>query len=171
MLRELIVSNKHLRIIRNDLMDRYRSTKYQIRISKDKLINNSDLNSKEPDKLLTEKGIKEKYEYIKKKNSSIIDLHPFEDNAPLVSLLILNKNGYTHLKRLFKNFIENIQYPNLEIIIVDNASTDNSLNYLQKISSTGIHPCHEPRGAGARQEEKGPCQLLRLPESARKACG
>ena len=67
MLRELIVSNKHLRIIRNDLMDRYRSTKYQIRISKDKLINNSDLNSKEPDKLLTEKGIKEKYEYIKKK--------------------------------------------------------------------------------------------------------
>ena len=36
-LRQLIVSNKHLRIIRNDLKDRYRSTKYQIRITKGKL--------------------------------------------------------------------------------------------------------------------------------------
>ena len=134
-LRQLIVSNKHLRILRNDLKDRYRSTKYKIRIAKGKLITKPDLNSKEPGKILTEKEIKEKYEYIKKKNSSLIDLHPFKDNAPLVSIIILNKNGYTHLKRLFKNFIENIQYPNYEIIIVDNASTDNSLNYLNKISN------------------------------------
>ncbi len=135
-LRRLIVSNKHLRIIRNDFKDRYRSTKYQIRITKGKLINNPDLNRKEPVKILTEKEVNEKYEYIKKKNLSIIDLHPFKDNAPLVSIIINNKNGYTHLKRLFKNFLENISYPNYEIIIVDNASTDNSINFLNTISNS-----------------------------------
>ncbi|MGP8188300.1 MAG: hypothetical protein ACLQG5_00030, partial [Methanobacterium sp.] len=102
-LRQLIVSNKHLRILRNDLKDRYRSTKYQIRVTKGKLIHDTNLNSKEPGKILTIEEVKEKFEYIKNKNLSNIDLHRFEDDAPLVSIIILNRNGCTHLKRLFKN--------------------------------------------------------------------
>ena len=109
-LRQLIVSNKHLRIIRNDFKDHYNSSKYQIRHVKDKLINYPDLrNSKEPEILLTQDEISGKYEYIKNKNLSLIDLHPFADNAPLVSIIILNKNGFIQLKRLFKDFEETIQ--------------------------------------------------------------
>ena len=135
-LRQLIVSNKHLRIIRNDFKDHYNSSKYQIRHVKDKLINYPDLrNSKEPEILLTQDEISGKYEYIKNKNLSLIDLHPFADNAPLVSIIILNKNGFIQLKRLFKDFEETIQYPSYEIILVDNASTDNSISFLKELSN------------------------------------
>jgi GT2 family glycosyltransferase len=53
---------------------------------------------------------------------------------PLVSILILNRNGIEHLERLFLNFEKNLIYKNYEIIIVDNGSTDESLIFLEKIS-------------------------------------
>ncbi len=134
-LRELIVSNKHLRIIRNDFKDYYYSTKYRIHSMKFKLTYTDLRNNKEPEIILTKEEINEKYEYIKNKNLSLINLHPFEDNAPLISIIILNRNGYTHLKRLFKDFEENIQYPSYEIILMDNASTDKSRSFLKKLSN------------------------------------
>jgi GT2 family glycosyltransferase len=53
---------------------------------------------------------------------------------PLVSILILNRNGIEHLERLFLDFEKNTLYNNYEIIIVDNGSTDESLMFLEKIS-------------------------------------
>jgi GT2 family glycosyltransferase len=46
--------------------------------------------------------------------------------SPLVSVVILNYNGEKYLKRCL-NSVFSAEYPNFEVIIVDNASTDSSL--------------------------------------------
>lgn len=84
---------------------------------------------------LTEDQINEKIDEIANKNRDLIKLHNFDDDSPLVSIIILNRNGIKHLERLFENFVENIQYPSYEVIVVDNASKDNSLKFLDKLSS------------------------------------
>ena len=56
------------------------------------------------------------------------------DSEPLVSIIILNRNGIRHLKRLFDNFDEKTNYSNYEIIVVDNASSDDSLSYLKSLT-------------------------------------
>ena len=53
---------------------------------------------------------------------------------PLVSIIILNRNGLNHLKRLFKDFDAKTNYSNYEIIVVDNASTDESVSYLKSLN-------------------------------------
>lgn len=80
-----------------------------------------------------EKEIEEKYKQIIHKTVSNVDLYSFKEDAPLVSIIILNNNGLSHLQRLFKNFKENIQYPHYEILVVDQASHDGSINFLKKI--------------------------------------
>lgn len=53
------------------------------------------------------------------------------ESTPLVSIIVLTRNGLQHLMRLFDGVAENTLYPNIEIIVVDNASTDESLAYLE----------------------------------------
>lgn len=77
----------------------------------------------------------EKYQSILNKNRQLLKLKKF-DFEPLISIIILNRNGLDHLKRLFKDFKEKTGYQNFEIIIVDNASNDGSLAFLDKLSST-----------------------------------
>lgn len=48
-----------------------------------------------------------------------------------VAVVILNYNGVRWLQKFLPNVIANTTYNNAEIIIADNASTDNSLHYLQ----------------------------------------
>ena len=55
------------------------------------------------------------------------------DEEPLVSIIILNRNGLNNLKCLFKDFDAKTNYSNYEIIVVDNASTDESVNYLKSL--------------------------------------
>ena len=71
-------------------------------------------------------------------NLKKINLKDFNKDVPLVSIIILNKDGINHLKRLFKDFKENIQYPNYELIVVDNASSDESVEFLEKINDIPI---------------------------------
>ncbi len=52
---------------------------------------------------------------------------------PLVSIIILTRNGLNHLKRLFTDFDEKTNYSNYEIIVVDNASSDESVSYLKSL--------------------------------------
>lgn len=66
-------------------------------------------------------------------NSQYLSNYKF-DNEPLVSIIILNRNGLNHLKRLFKDFSKKTNYSNFEIIVVDNASTDNSVEYLKNLN-------------------------------------
>jgi len=55
------------------------------------------------------------------------------DEEPLVSIIILNRNGLNHLKRLFTDFRLKTNYSNYEIIVVDNASDDESVSYLNSL--------------------------------------
>ena len=48
-----------------------------------------------------------------------------------VSVVILNYNGKNWLEKFLPNVLENTTYPNAEIIVADNASTDDSIPFLQ----------------------------------------
>jgi GT2 family glycosyltransferase len=50
---------------------------------------------------------------------------------PLISILIVNFNGSRFLKVCFDS-LRKCTYPKLEIILVDNASTDNSVDFVEK---------------------------------------
>ena len=89
---------------------------------------------KEPEIKLTKSEIKKKYDEILYKNSIQVDLCNFDENSPLISIIMANRNGLNHLKRLFKNFKENVQYSNYEVIVVDNGSTDDSIKFLEGLS-------------------------------------
>ena len=54
---------------------------------------------------------------------------------PLVSIIILNLNGLNHLQRLFKNFNKKTNYNNYEIIVIDNGSSDKSVEYLNSLKN------------------------------------
>lgn len=51
--------------------------------------------------------------------------------SPLVSIIVVNWNGVLVLPDLF-NSLNNLDYPNWELIFVDNGSEDESLQYLNK---------------------------------------
>lgn len=51
--------------------------------------------------------------------------------TPLVSIVILNYNGMKFVDRCLRSVL-NTDYPNLEVIFVDNASTDGSLEHARK---------------------------------------
>ena len=44
-------------------------------------------------------------------------------------------NGLQHLKRLFAGLIEHTSYPALEVIVLDNASSDGTLDYLESLEA------------------------------------
>src|SRR6185436_10196452 len=50
---------------------------------------------------------------------------------PLVSIVTLNHNGSNHLRKLVAGLSEHTDYPRLELIVVDNGSTDDSIAYLR----------------------------------------
>lgn len=51
--------------------------------------------------------------------------------SPLVSVIIVNWNGKKYLKDCFSSLVKN-SYKNIEIIFVDNASTDGSVSFVKK---------------------------------------
>lgn len=50
-------------------------------------------------------------------------------NVPLVSIIIINYNGKSYLEKCLES-IKKIKYDNLEIIVVDNNSTDGTMEFL-----------------------------------------
>jgi GT2 family glycosyltransferase len=58
-----------------------------------------------------------------------------EDNEyPLVSIVMLNYNGLEYLKKTIPSILE-LDYPNYEFIIVDNGSTDGSIDYINSFKN------------------------------------
>ena len=78
--------------------------------------------------------INDKYNEIIDSNNSSVELCSFDKKSPKISIIILTKDGINHLKQLFKDFKYNIQYPNYEIIVVDNASVDETMLFLEELS-------------------------------------
>jgi GT2 family glycosyltransferase len=60
-----------------------------------------------------------------------------EDKNPTISVIILNWNGLDYLKKTIPPLRE-FDYPNYEIIVVDNGSTDNSVNFLKKFKNIKV---------------------------------
>lgn len=73
-------------------------------------------------------------------NSNLMFLSNYEFNPePLVSIIILNRNGLAHLKNLFKDFSKKTNYSNYEIIVVDNGSDDDSVKFLKGLNELDIN--------------------------------
>jgi GT2 family glycosyltransferase len=51
---------------------------------------------------------------------------------PLVSVIVLTHNNLELTKTCLRSVIERSQYPNLEVLVVDNASTDGTVDYLKE---------------------------------------
>ena len=71
----------------------------------------------------------------KQELSLAIDVQYLSKTRPFVSIIILNRNGRKHLEVLMTSFHRHRFYDNFEIIAVDNASTDDSVSYLESWSS------------------------------------
>lgn len=72
-------------------------------------------------------------------NNNLMYLSNYEfENEPLVSIIILNKDGLAHLKNLFNDFSMKTNYSNFEIIVVDNGSKDDSVKYLKSLNELDI---------------------------------
>lgn len=70
---------------------------------------------------------------------------------PLVSVIILNYNGLTYLGRLLEECLNSVlhtDYPNLEIIFVDNGSTDNSIEFVRRNYKSTINLVENDRNLG-----------------------
>jgi GT2 family glycosyltransferase len=52
-------------------------------------------------------------------------------NYPKVSIIVLNYNGKKYLDGCFQSLVD-LDYPNYEVVMVDNKSTDDSVEYVQK---------------------------------------
>lgn len=61
-------------------------------------------------------------------------IYEIEGN-PIVSIIVVNHNGEKHLDNFFNSIIKNIKYKNFEIVIVDNASKDRSLEIIGSYSN------------------------------------
>jgi len=55
-------------------------------------------------------------------------------NLPLISIIMLNYNGLNYIKRTVPPLLE-LDYPDYEIIIVDNGSVDGSIEYIQSFKN------------------------------------
>lgn len=119
-----------MRRFRNYLRDSYKSWKYRTAswVKPSQLVEFIKRDYK-----LTEDQKKELYNSIKNEAYKL-ELHDFNEEAPLVSIIIVNRNGLNHLKRIFKDFTVNVQYPSYEIIVIDNASQDNSVAFLNELT-------------------------------------
>jgi GT2 family glycosyltransferase len=54
---------------------------------------------------------------------------------PLVSLVVLNRNGVEHLPRLLAGLVERTDYPSFELVVVDNGSSDESLDFIRSVQA------------------------------------
>lgn len=131
------VTKENLRRVRNSFYDYFQVNKSRVNSIKHQISNTNLIKDflKRKHVVLSESEIKEKYQEIINKNASLLDIYPFGDGSPLISIIVVNRNGISHLKGLFKNFREYLQYPSYEVIVVDNASTDDSIDLLEDLKA------------------------------------
>jgi O-antigen biosynthesis protein len=60
---------------------------------------------------------------------------PRREHWPTVSAIVPTRDGLHHLRRLFAGLIEHTRYPALEVVVVDNASRDGTLEYLESLQT------------------------------------
>lgn len=60
---------------------------------------------------------------------------PERADWPPVSIVVLNRNGLGHLERLFPGLRDRTDYSNFEVVLVDNGSTDGSVEYAKSFEA------------------------------------
>lgn len=60
-----------------------------------------------------------------------------QNGTLLVSVIIINWNGREHLSYCLPS-LERIDYPNFEVIVVDNGSTDGSVEFIKEFTSSRV---------------------------------
>ena len=126
---------EELRMLRNRVRDSYNSLKHRTVSGAKQLKESQLLEYFNQDYKLTEAEKNELRQSILDKSARNLKIAEFNEGSPLVSIIIINSNGVKHLRRLFKDFTEKIQYPNYEIIVVDNGSKDGSLVFLEELGT------------------------------------
>lgn len=71
----------------------------------------------------------------------------FPNNLPLVSILIPLYNAENYIEETIAKALKQ-SYPNIELIIVDDNSTDNSFQLAQKYNSENVHIYKNPKKGG-----------------------
>jgi GT2 family glycosyltransferase len=66
-----------------------------------------------------------------------------ESALPKVTIGVLNRNGICRLRKSIPSLVS-LDYPNLDIIVVDGCSTDGSVDYLRQFSEVRIVSLEEP---------------------------
>jgi GT2 family glycosyltransferase len=54
---------------------------------------------------------------------------------PLVSIVVLNRDGAGMLRRLLEGLIEQTDYPGFELVLIDNGSSDDSLDFIRRVEA------------------------------------
>lgn len=73
---------------------------------------------------------------------------PEQPTWRLVSIVVLNRNGAAHLTRLFEGLMSQTDYPAMEVVVVDNGSTDGSLDLLDALETPfDVHVIANPDNA------------------------
>lgn len=57
------------------------------------------------------------------------------EEPPSVSIVVLNRNGAGHLRRLLGGLAESTDYAQMELILVDNGSSDDSLDFIRGVEA------------------------------------
>lgn len=132
LLKSLKNSKNRIRLVKNSFSEDLDLIKYNSHNLKEKLLLNS---SKEEKNIppMSEEEKREKYHDLINRNREDITIHTFNDNFPLISIIIKNNNGLSGLKRIFKNFEDNAQYSNCEIFLIDNEFNEDSMAFLDKL--------------------------------------
>lgn len=65
-------------------------------------------------------------------------------NHPKVSIIILSKNAHIHISRCLRSIFERTSYPNYEVLVVDNGTTDPLALRLLKESPVKVVPFNLP---------------------------
>jgi len=60
---------------------------------------------------------------------------PRDPDAPLVSMVVLNRDGAHLLRRLLRGLVERTDYPRFELILIDNGSGDDSLDFIRRVEA------------------------------------
>ncbi|WP_107839187.1 glycosyltransferase [Metasolibacillus meyeri] len=80
-------------------------------------------------------------------------------DKPKVSVVIVTYNNWTYTKQCLESLIRNNEYPNVEIIIIDNASTDETKVQLARINNANIKVMFSPINLGFAGGNKVGCNL------------